>query len=259
MDIGITKYTKDITAVFGIGVDVLNVARSLKTISLDLKLLAINGIVQAAKIGTNQGQSLITLSGFLSALPLQIAPELADLEELASILARKITISSIQVRRFINYSTSLENMVDKAVHAKNKSAVKEINVYSAKTLNKLKHIKSVSNLDPLLRDNIYLLAQKNLDLNLSMNEGLYESLAIIIRTRKKIERIRQNGVIANYMGSNISIESSYLTKGKKDFEALVNNIKGIVGALNEKLDQILEKLIESEKLLSKLIKSGIIK
>lgn len=49
------------------------------------------------------------------------------------------------------------------------------------------------------------------------------------------------------MGSNISIESSYLSSGKKDFEALVNNIKNIVFALNDKLDQILEKLIDSEK------------
>lgn len=259
MNEAIKKYSKDITAVFGIGVDVLNVSRSLKTISVDLKLLAINGIVQAAKIGNNQGQSLITLSGFLSTLPNQIAPELGDLENLSNQLAREITVCSIVVRRFINYSLSLEKTIKIALKENKALATKSINIYSTKVLQGLKHSNVLSDLEQIRRQNIIILAQKNLDLIISMNNYLARSQAIIIRARKKIERIRQNGFVANYMGSNISIESSYLSSGKKDFESLVNNIKKIVNALNDKLDQILDKLIESEKLLSNLIKSGIIK
>jgi len=110
-----------------------------------------------------------------------------------------------------------------------------------------------------MKVNVLILAQKNLDLMLVLNNYLFSSLAIIIKARKKIERIRQNGLVANYMGSNIAIESAYLFSGKKDFEALVVNIKNIVTALNGKLDIILEKLIYSEKILSNLIKLGIIK
>lgn len=259
MNKGIRKYIQDITSVFALGVDVLNVSRSLKTISLDLKLLAINGIVQAAKIGNNQGQSLITLSGFLSALPQQIAPELADLEGLTNQLARQITICSITVRRFVNYSITLDKTIKKATVAKVKIDPKEFNIYSTRTLQRLKHLPVMNEFEPLMKENILILAQKNLDLMLVLNNYLLSSLTIIIRTRKKIERIRQNGFVANYMGSNIAIESAYLYSGKKDFEALVTNIKNIVLALNEKLDAILEKLIDSEKILSNLIKLGIIK
>ena len=259
MNEAIKKYSKDITAVFGIGVDVLNVSRSLKTISLDLKLLAINGIVQAAKISNNQGQSLITLSGFLSALPTQIAPELGDLENLSNQLAREITVCSIVVRRFINYSLSLEKTINSTLKENKKITKRTINIYSTKVLQSLKHNNIIINLEHIRKENIIILAQKNLDLINNMNNYLLRSQSLIIRARKKIERIRQNGFVANYMGTNISIESSYLSTGKKDFESLVSNIKKIVNALNDKLDQILDKLIESEKLLSNLIKSGIIK
>jgi hypothetical protein len=259
MNEAINKYSIDITAVFGIGVDVLNVSRSLKTISLDLKLLAINGIVQAAKVSNNQGQSLITLSGFLSSLPTQIAPELADLEYLSNQLAREITICSIVVRRFINYSLSLEKTIISTLKEHNKTTSRNINIYSTKVLQNLRNNNILSKLEPIRKENIFILADKNLDLINDMNEYLLRSQSIIIKARKKIERIRQNGLVANYMGTNISIESSYLLSGKKDFESLVNNIKIIVTTLNNKLDQILDKLIESEKLLSNLIKSGIIK
>lgn len=259
MNKGIKKYIQDITNVFALGVDVLNVSRSLKTISLDLKLLAINGIVQAAKIGNNQGQSLITLSGFLSALPQQIAPELADLEGLTNQLARQITICSITVRRFVNYSLTLDKTIKSAFVKKIRVDAKDLNIYSTKVLLRMKHLPALNELEPLMKENVLILAQKNLDLMLVLNNYLFSSLSIIIRTRKKIERIRQNGFIANYMGTNIAIESAYLYSGKKDFEALVSNIKNIVIALNDKLDAILDKLIDSEKILSNLIKLGIIK
>ncbi len=254
----IQKYSKDITAVFGIGVDVLNVARSLKTISLELKLLAINGIAQAARINNDQGQSLITLSGFLSTLPVQIAPELEDLEELSNQLSREITICSIVVRRFINYSLSLEKTIESSLDEQNKSIIK-LNIYSTKILQSLKHNTILSNIDSIRKENIIILAEKNLDLINNMNEYLMRSLSIIVRARKKIEMIKKNGLIANYMGTNISIESAYLPSGRKSFNSLVNNIKSIVNILNGKLDKILDRLIESEKLLSNLIRAGIIK
>ena len=213
MNKGIKKYIQDITNVFALGVDVLNVSRSLKTISLDLKLLAINGIVQAAKIGNNQGQSLITLSGFLSALPQQIAPELADLEGLTNQLARQITICSITVRRFVNYSITLDKTIKSAFVKKIRVDSKDLNIYSTKVLQRLKHLPALNELEPLMKVNVLILAQKNLDLMLVLNNYLFSSLAIIIKARKKIERIRQNGLVANYMGSNIAIESTYLFSG----------------------------------------------
>lgn len=252
-------YKNSISEVFNIGVNVLNVSRSLKNISLDLKLLAINGIVQAARIGDNQGQSLITLSGFLSSLPAQIAPELEDLEKLTGNLSTQITISSIAVHRFILYSLSLENIL-KGISRNGKTKIEDnLNIYRAVDLERIEHNAYLQGVDGLLKSNIIYLAKVNLKLIKELNELLLKSKTTIILSRNKIERVRRNGFIANYMGSNISIESSYLQKSQQNFGDLVNNIKQMVDALNERLDIILDKINDGEKLLTKLIKSGIIK
>jgi hypothetical protein len=258
MNDNLIKYKDDVTRVFGLMVDVLNVSRSLNTVSLDLKLLAINGIVQAAKIGNKQGQSLITLSGFLSDLPSQIAPELNDLEELSGSLSKEITICSIAVRRFILYSISLSKSYDQIRNDLGIFVSADINLMNAKELINLKRNNAVLKAPELSRENILILAQKNLSLINILTELLSASQAIIVKSKNKIEKIRRNGFIANYMGSNISIEAAYLSRDHRNFIDLVQNIKEIVQILNDRLDDILYKIDEGDKLLHKLIVTGII-
>ena len=61
------------------------------------------------------------------------------------------------------------------------------------------------------------------------------------------------------MGSNIAIEASYLRGNKSSFSSLVSNIKGIVEKLNTNLDNIIEMLIKSERIIYLLRHSGITK
>ncbi|MDQ1265502.1 MAG: hypothetical protein QG635_653 [Bacteroidota bacterium] len=258
MNENLIKYKDQITKVFSLVVEVLTVSRSLKSISLDLKLMAINGIVQAAKVGTNQGHSLITLSGFLATLPQQIAPELEDLETLSRRLSREITICSIAVRRFILYSIALRKTVDSALSDGNKYRGDNIDLLSVKVLDRIEKNEHLINIEPVMKTNLVGLAQKNLELIKTLNRLLEESHITIRQSRDKIERIRRNGFIANYMGSNISIESTYLRKNQESFHSLVSNIKETVQILNEKLDMIIDKINDSELLLEKLIKSRII-
>jgi hypothetical protein len=254
------KYKNDITKVFTLGVEVLNVARSLKGISLDLKLLAINGIVQAARIGNHQGQSLITLSGFLSDLPVQIAPELKDLEDLSNRLSTEITIISITVRRFMLYSMSLYAFSTKLTSEHNKTLRDvDINLMNSRELQDIDRNPLFRYSTKLEKENLRAIAQKNLSIIRSLNKLLSASEITITSSRNKIERIRRNGFIANYMGSNILIESAYLRGTNQSFNDLVSNIHNIVMNLNEKLDAILEKINESSKLLINLINTGIIK
>lgn len=260
MNIKLEKYKNDITDVFTLGVEVLNVSRSLKSISLDLKLLAINGIVQAARIGNHQGQSLITLSGFLSDLPVQIAPELKDLEDLSNRLSKEITIISITVRRFMLYSMSLYSFTKKLIGSYNKNLKDvDINLMNSKELMEIERNPLFRHSSELEKENLRILAQKNLSIIRSLNKLLSASEITINSSRNKIERIRRNGFIANYMGSNILIESAYLHGTNQNFNDLVNNIHNIIVNLNEKLDAILEKIDESSKLLKNLINTGIIR
>lgn len=260
MSSNLTDYKDDITKVFGLCVDILSVARSLKTISMDIKLLAYNGIVQAARIGSEQGKSLITLSGFLSDLPLKIEPELEDLEQYAGELSHQITICSITVRRFTLYSMGLMSTISRVAHEAGFShADQQINLLNAKELKNISKNILVRKASDIHLKNIEYISAKNLSIIKSLNVLLNEAQSTILRSRKKIERIRRNGFIANYMGANISIESAYIRGNRKSFDGLVNNIKLMVDQLNEKLDSILEKISESETLLSRLIHSGIIR
>lgn len=258
MSTHLIKYKDDVTKVFSIGIEVLKGARSLQSISQDLKLLAFNGIVQAARIGNKQGQSLITLSGFLSDLPGQISPELNDLEQLSRTLSTQITFSSISVRRFIIYTFALIQTL-KSINAdlSVKNEIDRINFLKSESLIKLKNSQIVKSATPSQEENIILLIQKNLSLMAKMNIDLSEAKNTINRAETKIERIRRNGFIADYMGSNISIESAYLKGSNSDFSGLINNIKNIVAVLNSNLDKIVDKIQDGNRILSSLIKYGI--
>lgn len=252
----ISKYMSDITEVFGIGVDVLNVARSLKGISLDLKLLAINGIVQAAKIGSNQGQSLITLSGFLSDLPIQIAPELDELEATTSKFARQLTICSIAVRRFLQYSSSLKMFIDRVLKAVGSTYnSNDFNLLDSKVLSKIHLHSAFADVNPIDKDNLRKLANRNQQIVEEINALLFEAHGSMIRAGKKLDNIKRNGFIANYMGSNILIESSYLSSDQKSFSGLVNNIKSIVKILDEQLQIITEQISRGENIVSSLVRA----
>lgn len=251
----LNKYKTDITKLFGIGVDVLNGTRSLKIISVDLKLLAINGIVQAAKIGSNQGQSLITLSAFLSDLPQQIAPELRELEKLAAHLSRQITIASISVRRFIQYSITLAKTIDEVFkEAGSNFSSTDFNLLDENELRRLQKNDIIQDTLPIKKKNIIILCNKNIEIMKAVNQNLFEVHSSMAKARKKIETVGRNGFIANYMGSNISIESAFLPKNMRSFSSLVNNIKAIIDNLDSSLNNILDKITEGDTLIKSFIK-----
>jgi hypothetical protein len=86
-----------------------------------------------------------------------------------------------------------------------------------------------------------------------INEMLFDGHTSFIRARTKIDNITRNGVIANYMGSNILIEASYLTDNQRSFEGLVNNIKLIINTLDSSLYTIQEMIIKGDNTLTQMI------
>jgi hypothetical protein len=250
------KHIEDINKVFLIGVNFLNVARSLKSISLDLKLLAINGILQAAKIGNQQGQSLITLSGFLSDLPNTIAPELEELEKTSYYFSKNITECTISFRKFYQFTSSLENYYDDM--QKNSHFLRNLTVISLKdAFEKSNQIElyiddhnKIVNLKRLVANNYKLLEH--------VNEFLEATKKDLKKSRSIIERVQRNGFIARYMATCISIESSYLRGSIVDFTSLVQNINNMIDELNLKLDSIIQNINEGETLVDKTLNSRVI-
>jgi hypothetical protein len=254
----INSYKSQINKVFELGIEIVNEARSMKIISLDLKLLAINGIAQAARLNTTQGQSLITLSGFLSQLPEQIAPDLAELEENSRLLSRQITLTSISVRRFLQYSASLDKTIFLALDDRTRN-ITHINIFNSKELEKLEQHNSFAESGDDMRKNLRALSRKNLSMIKTINLSLEDAERIISRSKTIIERIRRNGLSASYMGTYISIESAYLTGSNSNFNGLIKNIEEMYQTLDSKLKKILEQIAISEIMLERLLKTSFIK
>jgi predicted transcriptional regulator len=75
---------------------------------------------------------------------------------------------------------------------------------------------------------------------------------LLDKVQEKIESIKRNGVIANYMGTNILIESSYLDESRGNFESLVDNILKIINNLNEYLDAMNDSIIKAKNIIKNL-------
>ena len=85
----IARYQLMITRMFGISVDILNVARSLESMAFEMQLLARNGVVQAAKVSAGEGKALLALAGILSSYPGTITPEVEELGMQCKAIARQ--------------------------------------------------------------------------------------------------------------------------------------------------------------------------
>lgn len=248
------QFRNDIANTYKLGIEILIHSRALKGISLDLKLLAVNGIVQAGKIGSAQGQSLITLSGFLSDLPVQIAPELDELEAVTSELASQLTLTSISIIRFIFYSTALSTLLENILTSRKSSfRVDDFDLLNINELLKLTKNPLLNGLDSFEKNNIDMLAKVNAEISLRSIEMLNKSIDYLKKSEQRILNLKRNGFIANYMGSNILIESSYLDTNQQSFQALVSNIRGIVDKLNLNLDNMDNSIKEAKNVLKKVI------
>jgi hypothetical protein len=254
-------YLSEISKIFDIGVNILNGSRSLKRISLDLKLLAINGIVQAAKFSNNKGQSLITLTGFLSDLPKIITPELDDLEAISSHIARQITFCTIKVTRMIKFSSSIYKILSKAgdksyYSSKSFDITSDINLLRTKELKILLNNLESSDLNFHQIKSIKLIIGQNTILLNQISDSMKSIKNLIITTEKKIDRIHRDGFIANYIGSYISIESSYLRGGRSMFDGLINNINNMYKKMDDSMNSILNHTSRGKDILTNLIQSG---
>lgn len=96
----VVQSSREVNRVFGVCVDVRNLAAPLSTTARDIEILAHNGVAHAAKLDHESGRPLIVLAEFLSGLPTQIAPAVRKLQEHASQLANTTARCTKHMRVF---------------------------------------------------------------------------------------------------------------------------------------------------------------
>lgn len=253
MSLKLDNFRKEISTIFSLGINILNLARSLKGISSELQVLAYNGVVLSAKINSNQGKSLITLSRFLSDLPSQIGPELEELEKRASELADELTLSSLKIKKIIQYSLSLNNITELISRQQNKSNIfVDINYFDKNTVNNFINSELLKNSEQFIQDAVNHLINKNNSIIEEIYNHFFEVNDAFNRTRNTSEKIKRNAFIADYMGSNILIESAYLDTNQKNFKGFVDDIERIIKKLNSKIEDIDNRIGAGIQHLSKI-------
>ncbi|HOV91805.1 MAG TPA: hypothetical protein PLC04_01830 [Candidatus Kapabacteria bacterium] len=249
----IITYRQEISTLFTEEVRILNNAREITNVSSELRLLAINGLLQASKIGTAQGQSLITLSGFLSDLPRNITPELDALESITIQLTRDLTESLLALIRILFYTDTLINFINQLLSNLHSSfQVDDFNLLNVKDLKKIPTNELFANNSGIILSNLAYLTHNNINKINQIHSKLQSSSMLLDKVQEKIESIKRNGVIANYMGTNILIESSYLDESRGNFESLVDNILKIINNLNEYLDAMNDSIIKAKNIIKNL-------
>ena len=250
------EFNKEISEVFVTGINILNKARALKDVSNELQLLAYNGVVLASKISSDQGKSLITLSRFLSELPDQIGPELMELEKRASILACNLTNCTLEIKKLYQYVLAIEKWYNMNFQKFNKNfALKKSNGKLSIDINELNQIFSDSNTNKSEKNNIEIISKKIDDLWEQVEIYLSEIRNSFNLTENTLERIKRNGFIAEFMSSNILIESANLNSEKSNFISFVENINNIIKKLYESLENINTKIYSGKNSLSLIKKT----
>ena len=249
----ITKYRRDISKLFSEEVSILNNAREITNVSAELRLLAINGLLQASKVGSARGQSLITLSGFLSDLPKNITPELDILEKISIQLTRELTETLLLLIRVLFYTDTLVNYIDQLLENKTTSfRGDDFNLLKIKELKKLQSNELFADNSKTSQMNLKYITQNNINKINQIHNKLISSRNLLDKVGEKIDDIKRNGFIANYMGTNILIEASYLNEYQDNFNSLVDNILNIINNLNRFLEIINNSIINAKNIIQNL-------
>jgi hypothetical protein len=255
MSVILQDYQKKISEIFSFGINILNMSRSLKSISSELQVLAYNGVVLSAKIHTNQGKSLITLSRFLSDLPAQIGPELKELEEKASVLANELTSGSLKIKKSLQYSFALEKIISCIFREKGiNNYFDNIDYFNTYKVNEMLDSKIIRESSESQKTNMRKLIATNNILYDEISEHFFQVKVSFSKTLITAQRIKRNAFIADYMGSNILIESAYLETHQKNFQGFVEDIEKIISKLSKNLEIIEDRINFASQQLSKLNK-----
>lgn len=253
MSFVLENYEKKIAEVFSSGINILNLSRSLKGISSELQVLAYNGVVLSAKIHTNQGKSLITLSRFLSELPSQIGPELSELEKRAAILADELTLSSLKIKKVKLLSSALDGIISNIFkERKLNNYFDNIDYFDNLQINNLINSSVINEAVDSLKQAIFTIVNTNQKVIKEISDHFFEVRIAFSNTSVTAQRIKRNAFIADYMGSNILIESAYLESHQKNFISFVDDIERIINKLEKNLDDIENRIKSGSQKLSKL-------
>ena len=257
----IAQYQLMITRMFGIAVDILNVARSLESMAFEMQLLARNGVVQAAKVPAGEGKALLALAGILSSYPGTITPEVEGLGVQCKAIARHTAECTNLARRYFQHSKCLLTVLNRQIAHGNAEFMEELASLQLTHPGDLERVLASRMLqqgDPLLRENLLYLGRQCLETLRKIQELLGQSLPFLTLAEDSVGSIKRIGETARYLGLCVGIEAAHLPgQGKTHFANLANGITTTVDGLNHKFQTIRDTIGSGRTLLTQLAKGEV--
>lgn len=257
----IAQYQLMITRMFGIAVDILNVARSLESMAFEMQLLARNGVVQAAKVPAGEGKALLALAGILSSYPGTITPEVEGLGVQCKAIARHTAECTNLARRYFQHSKCLLTVLNRQIAHGNAEFMEELASLQLTHPGDLERVLASRMLqqgDPLLRENLLYLGRQCLETLRKIQELLGQSLPFLTLAEDSVGSIKRIGETARYLGLCVGIEAAHLPgQGKTHFANLANGITTTVDGLNQKFQTIRDTIGSGRALLTQLAKGEV--
>ncbi|PCI29882.1 MAG: hypothetical protein COB67_02945 [SAR324 cluster bacterium] len=254
MEENLLNYQKNITGIFGVGVQILNLARSFDELLQKMELHAINGVIQANKISGVEGKPLVTLGASLSTLHRQMIPEIEGLKGGCQQLSRITTICFVAAKRYYQYTNASLLWCTQVIGEKFKEHEVKIqqNILNPQELQKIILPLLPHALHSIEKNNFsYLLKKSSINL-MELRQNLEEVSEMFRSFITKIRQITMVTRTARYISGCIAVNANTLEKKSDHFKGLSENMETLVNQLDQKQREFLEHIDLGNRYLQQL-------
>ncbi len=249
------RHKTDINKLFGICMDVVKFARIMDTMVYEMQLLALNGVVHAAKVPGHEGRPLLALGQVLTDLPEKIGPEVRELEGWCTQVAKNTAKCSDLVRRYYQQIMCLVSTVLKQVTSDDIPFLREMadmNLSRASDVAKFMKHPFFERLPPIIYDNLQRLSHQ-----CQVNHGetiqlLRESIQCLGKAKLASENIKGVGTTAQYLSLYIKVEAAYLSEKQDNFNNLAYTLNETIERLESNFNNMKDAIAQGSNALEVL-------
>jgi hypothetical protein len=201
------------------GSQVQNRVRTFGDFTLDMELVAVDGLVGAARLGGIKKGPVSALAGALAELPPRIKSDLAEMEEICTSYARALASSAYVALRY-------------------RSLHEAAQIIRAEDLESDRTARNLKILEEHMRAS-----------QITFEDSLFQARGALRRVRAKLRDFEAIVRSAQYVGNYMSIEAAALEDGDGNFTSLAGEIHRQAVRLAEVLDALFSDANKSELLM----------
>lgn len=253
----LAAYKTNINQLFRICMEVMSVARAMNAMVYEMELLAMNGVVHAAKVSGGQGKPLLALGEILTDLPSKISPEVRELENWCHHVSKNTAKCAAMGRHHYQEISSLVATLCRHLHENELAHLIEeisgLNLTRPSDITRFLKSSLCHTMSPPIRDNMWFLANRCQDNSTNITSLLKQSIQCLEKGRLAAENIKAIGTTARYLALYISIEAASLSNTQTNFNNLAQTITETIDHLDEQFARMSGTLLEGCQRLKQLI------